>query len=87
VRTEREQHKLATILATRYRHREGGYTRVIHTRSRLGDAAPLSLIEFVDRPGELRTPRPPRTAARTTMATGGHSLLPKSAQPLDDATA
>lgn len=86
VRTEREQHKLKTLLAQRYREREGGCTRVIRTRARLGDAAPMSLIEFIDRPGELRTPRPPRAAVRSTVATSGHSLLPASAQPLAGAT-
>ena len=27
---------------------------------RRGDAAPMSVIEFVDRDGELRVPKPPR---------------------------
>jgi ribosomal protein L17 len=45
VRTERELHKLFTQLAERYRHREGGYTRVIHAGRRQFDAAPMAYIE------------------------------------------
>lgn len=37
-------------------YRPSGFTRVIHVRRRLGDNAPLSYLEFVDRPGELRPP-------------------------------
>lgn len=37
-------------LADRYRERPGGYTRVIKAGRRVGDAAPLSIIELVDRP-------------------------------------
>jgi len=37
-------------LADRYRERPGGYTRVIKAGRRAGDAAPLSIIELVDRP-------------------------------------
>ena len=36
-------------LADRYRQREGGYTRVLKIGNRAGDAAPLSLVELVDR--------------------------------------
>jgi large subunit ribosomal protein L17 len=44
--------KLFDELADRYRDRPGGYTRVIKVGNRLGDAAPVSLVELVDR-GEL----------------------------------
>jgi large subunit ribosomal protein L17 len=35
-------------LAERYRARPGGYTRVLKLRRRIGDAAPLSLLELVE---------------------------------------
>lgn len=35
-------------LAERYRNRPGGYTRVLKTRVRVGDAASLSIVELVE---------------------------------------
>jgi len=40
--------KLFSELALRYAEREGGYTRVLKVRRRIGDAAPLSIVELVD---------------------------------------
>ncbi len=41
--------KVFNELADRYRQREGGYTRVLKIGNRAGDAAPLSLVELVDK--------------------------------------
>jgi large subunit ribosomal protein L17 len=41
--------KVITTLADRYKDRQGGYTRVLRAGFRYGDAAPLAVIEFVDR--------------------------------------
>jgi large subunit ribosomal protein L17 len=41
--------KLFGELADRFRERPGGYTRVIKAGRRAGDAAPVSIIELVDR--------------------------------------
>ena len=41
--------KLFTTLAERYSARAGGYSRVLRAGFRLGDAAPMAVIEFVDR--------------------------------------
>lgn len=60
LRGDFELHKLFTELAERYKERAGGYTRVLRTRIRQGDAAAMAFIEFVDRPNELREPKPPR---------------------------
>jgi large subunit ribosomal protein L17 len=41
--------KLMTVLATRYKTRAGGYTRILKAGFRHGDMAPMAVIEFVDR--------------------------------------
>jgi large subunit ribosomal protein L17 len=40
--------KLFDRLAPRFQERAGGYTRIIKVGNRLGDNAPVSIIEFVD---------------------------------------
>lgn len=41
--------KLFDTLAERYKERSGGYTRVLKAGYRYGDAAPVAVIELVDR--------------------------------------
>ena len=41
--------KLFDTLATRYKERHGGYTRIIKAGFRYGDNAAMAVIEFVDR--------------------------------------
>ena len=41
--------KLFEVLGPRYKDRKGGYTRIIKAGFRYGDAAPLGIIELVDR--------------------------------------
>ena len=39
--------KLVEEIAPQYKDRNGGYTRVIKTRTRRGDAAPMAFIELI----------------------------------------
>ncbi|MDA0369149.1 MAG: 50S ribosomal protein L17 [Proteobacteria bacterium] len=41
--------KLFDVLAARYAERSGGYSRVLKAGFRYGDAAPMGVIELVDR--------------------------------------
>ena len=41
--------KLFDVLAERYKDRNGGYTRIVKAGFRASDAAPMAIIEFVDR--------------------------------------
>ncbi len=49
LRDEKMVRKLFEVLATRYESRQGGYSRVLKAGFRYGDAAPMAVIELVDR--------------------------------------
>ncbi len=46
---EAQERKLFEVIGPRYADRNGGYTRVIKAGIRQSDAAPIAVIEFVDR--------------------------------------
>jgi large subunit ribosomal protein L17 len=51
-RTVRDQAALAKLFETigpRFKARPGGYTRIIHTSNRVGDNAPMSILELVEK--------------------------------------
>jgi large subunit ribosomal protein L17 len=51
IRSREVTAKVFDDLAERYRERPGGYTRVLKVGPRVGDAAPMSVVELVDRSG------------------------------------
>lgn len=51
---EAQEQKLFEALAERYAGREGGYTRIIKAGFRASDAAPMAVIELVDRDVEAK---------------------------------
>ncbi len=40
--------KLFSEIAPRFQGRNGGYLRLVHTRQRLKDSAPMAILEFID---------------------------------------
>jgi len=54
--------KLFDELGPRFKNRPGGYTRILKMGFRVGDNAPMALVELVDRPAEIspntETPSP-----------------------------
>ena len=52
--------KLMSVLGPRYEFRDGGYTRIMKlSKPRRGDKSDMAVLEYVDRPGEIRAARPP----------------------------
>ena len=52
LRDKENVHKVFDVLAPRYEDRPGGYTRLYKLGLRQGDAAPMVLLELVDREEE-----------------------------------
>lgn len=63
IRTKKAMAKLFGELKQRYQDRPGGYTRIIPLGFRVGDGAPLTLLELVGRPEKL--PKAKKKASAT----------------------
>lgn len=61
IRNRETTAKLFDVLAERFRERPGGYTRVLKTRRRHGDAAPMSIVELVE---PMEAPAPEKKATK-----------------------
>jgi large subunit ribosomal protein L17 len=48
IRDKKVVTKLFSVIAPRYKQRDGGYTRIIKIGQRLGDSSPVSVIELVE---------------------------------------
>jgi len=61
--------KMFTVLGPRYKDRPGGYTRVLRAGFRYGDAAPMAIIELVDRdPAAKLNPASVKAEAKLDVA-------------------
>lgn len=52
--------KLFSEIGPRVANRDGGYTRIIKTRVRLGDSAPMAILEMVDEEGQAAPAAKPK---------------------------
>ena len=55
--------KLFNDLGPRFKTRPGGYTRILKMGFRVGDNAPMALVELVDRPAVVEAPATDATKA------------------------
>ena len=56
-------HKLFSTLGPRYLNRPGGYLRILKCGFRVGDQAPMALVELVDRPEADQSDQEPASNA------------------------
>ena len=57
--------KLFNELGPRYNARPGGYTRILKMGFRVGDNAPMALVELLDRPEVVEAPAGEATAVES----------------------
>ncbi len=60
--------KLFSDLGPRFKARAGGYTRILRMMPRPGDAAPMALMQLVDKAAGAETPAAPEKPAKARRA-------------------
>ena len=79
--------KLFIDLGPRFRTRPGGYTRILRMVPRAGDAAPMALMQLVDRPAPEAVPAPDAAAGKQKRGAKSAPSKSADAKPADGAAA
>jgi len=78
VRTKDVVGKVFSDLAGRFAERPGGYTRLIKTRRRVGDAARMVVIELLARTAPKKPPAPDKKGSRAPAAPAQEATASKA---------
>lgn len=82
-KTVRDQAALAKLFETigpRFKERPGGYTRIVHTKNRVGDNAPMSILELVEKSEKAEPEKKPSSEKKAKEAAeqgAGEKKAPK----------
>ena len=83
-RTVRDQAALAKLfdtIAPRFKTRPGGYTRLVHVQNRVGDNAPMAILELVEKSKPEDKPAEPEKKAKKAEAKAPEAKPEKPAKP------
>ena len=81
-KTVRDQAALAKLFETigpRFKSRPGGYTRLIHVQNRVGDNAPMAILELVEK-SEKAAPEKPAKAEKPAKKEKGEKAQESDAK-------
>jgi DNA-directed RNA polymerase subunit alpha len=83
-RTVRDQAALAKLfdtIAPRFKTRPGGYTRIVHVQNRVGDNAPMAILELVEKSKAEEKPAEPEKKPKKAEAKAAEKSEPKADKP------
>src|SRR5712691_4658415 len=83
-RTVRDQAALAKlfeVIGPRFKARPGGYTRLVHTGNRVGDNAPMAILELVEKSEKTEAPPAEEKKAEAKPAEKAEKKPAKARKP------